>query len=368
MAPAVVGVCFGLMKPGELDALRAEVERINLELLELLNRRAELVIEIQRVKARDGIPSFVPEREQRMLETIEERNRGPFSDVVVRRLFREIFKASLGLMHDERDRERKISRARQPDDLVVHVAGQSVGAEPVVVAGPCSVESVEQMERVGRRLAALGVHFLRGGAFKPRSSPYSFQGLGERGLEILNQTARRYGLVSISEVMDPRMVERVARYADILQVGARNMYNYDLLREVGRVRKPVLLKRGLSATIDELLSSAEYIMLGGNEQVMLCERGIRTFESQTRFTLDISAVPLLRQQCPLPVLVDVSHAAGRRDILAPLARAALAAGASGVMVEVHPTPELARSDGHQQLDLDAFESFLEEIGLARSET
>ena len=218
------------------------------------------------------------------------------------------------------------------------------------------------MEEVARGLAALGVRFMRGGAYKPRSSPYSFQGLGERGLKLLEAAANRHGLVTITEVMDPRSVELVCQHADILQVGARNMYNYDLLREVGRAGKPVLLKRALSATLDELLWSAEYILVEGNEQVILCERGIRTFGGQTRNTLDISAVPLLRQQSFLPVLVDVSHAAGRRDILAPLGRAALAAGASGLMVEVHPEPAVARSDSQQQLDLDAFARFMVETG------
>jgi 3-deoxy-7-phosphoheptulonate synthase / chorismate mutase len=242
------------------------------------------------------------------------------------------------------------------------VGGQTVGAGPILIAGPCSVESPEQMERVARRLAALGVKFLRGGAFKPRSSPYSFQGLGVRGLEILRDVARRHGLVTVTEVVDTRAVETVIRHADVVQIGARNMHNYELLREVGRARVPVLLKRGLAATISEFLGSAEYVASEGNERVILCERGIRTFENQTRNTLDIAAVPLLRQQSYLPVIVDVSHAAGRTDILAPLACAALAAGANGLMVEVHPTPSVARSDPEQQLDLDQFRRFLGAIG------
>jgi 3-deoxy-7-phosphoheptulonate synthase/chorismate mutase len=219
------------------------------------------------------------------------------------------------------------------------------------------------MEEVGRLLSGLGQRFIRGGAFKPRSSPYAFQGLGKHGLEILHATARRHGLVAVTEVMDTRMVEHTARYADILQIGARNMYNYDLLREVGQCKKPVLLKRGLSATIEELLWAAEYIVSGGNEEVILCERGIRTFERQTRNTLDIAAVPLLRQKTFLPVFVDVSHAAGRRDILPALGRAALAAGANGLMVEVHPHPDLARSDSQQQLDFDEFRRFLADLSL-----
>ncbi|MCC6526326.1 MAG: bifunctional 3-deoxy-7-phosphoheptulonate synthase/chorismate mutase, partial [Polyangiaceae bacterium] len=198
--------------------------------------------------------------------------------------------------------------------------------------------------------------------FKPRSSPYAFQGLGELGLGLLAEAARRHGMVSVTEVTDTRAVELVARHADVLQVGARNMYNYDLLREVGRARKPVILKRGLSATIDELLWAAEYIVAAGNPEVVLCERGIRTFERQTRNTLDVSAVALLRRMSFLPVIADVSHAAGRRDILAPLGRAALAAGASGLMVEVHPWPAVARSDSEQQLTPAELARFLDEVG------
>jgi 3-deoxy-7-phosphoheptulonate synthase/chorismate mutase len=218
------------------------------------------------------------------------------------------------------------------------------------------------MEEVARALVAQGVRWLRGGAFKPRTTPYAFQGLGERGLAILRDVARRHGLVTVTEVTDTRLVGLVGEYADVLQVGSRNMYNYDLLRELGRIHKPVLLKRGLAATTDELLWSAEYVVSGGNEQVILCERGIRTFERQTRNTLDLSAVALLRQQSFLPVIVDVSHAAGRRDILTPLARAALAVGAQGVMVEVHPCPAVARSDSQQQLDLREFRRLAETLG------
>jgi 3-deoxy-7-phosphoheptulonate synthase/chorismate mutase len=350
------------MASSDLKSLRARVERINLQLLELFNQRARVVLGIHALKRRRGIPAFVPEREQKMLATLAKRNSGPFSDDTVRRLFREVFRASLGLMEHEQDQTYRISRGHRPGRYTFKVGGQTVGAGPILIAGPCSVESPEQMERVARRLAALGVKFLRGGAFKPRSSPYSFQGLGVRGLEILRDVARRHGLVTVTEVVDTRAVETVIRHADVVQIGARNMHNYELLREVGRARVPVLLKRGLAATISEFLGSAEYVASEGNERVILCERGIRTFENQTRNTLDIAAVPLLRQQSYLPVIVDVSHAAGRTDILAPLACAALAAGANGLMVEVHPTPSVARSDPEQQLDLEQFRRFLGAIG------
>jgi 3-deoxy-7-phosphoheptulonate synthase/chorismate mutase len=349
--------------PRDLEALRGEIEAINFQLLDLLSRRGALVSEIQKVKTREGIPTFLPEREQQMLTELVQHNPGPFSNKTVARLFKEIFRVSVDLMESQTGRTLKISRAARPSDLHIRVKELTVGASPVLVAGPCSIESEEQMEQVARFLRAKGVCFLRGGAFKPRSSPYSFQGLGLRGLQILADVARRYGLVSVTEVMDTRAVELVCRYADVLQIGARNMYNYDLLREVGRCHKPVLLKRGLSATIDEFLWSAEYIVSEGNENVILCERGIRTYEKETRNTLDISAIPLLRQKSFLPVFADVSHAAGRRDILGPLGRAALAAGANGVMVEVHPCPEVARSDSEQQLDFAGLEHFIAEAGL-----
>ena len=352
-----------MSKPEDLDALRVEMEQINTELLKLFNRRAALVERIFDVKERDDMPLLAPEREMEMLESLIERNPGPFSDDTVRHLFKELLAASRELMEVRPDKVLKISRLRKKTDLMFQVGGHTVGAEPILIAGPCSVESEEQMETVASHLAACGVKFLRGGAFKPRSSPYSFQGLGARGLQIMADAARRHGMVTVSEVLDPRAVELVAEKIDILQIGARNMYNYELLREVGMCGKPVLLKRALSATLDELLWAAEYIIAEGNERIIFCERGIRTFEAQTRFTLDISAVPLLRQHSYLPVIVDVSHAAGRRDILAALGRAALAAGADGLMVEVHPHPHSARSDGQQQLDLKRFSRFLEQIGM-----
>ena len=216
------------------------MEQINFDLLELLSRRARLVTRIQEVKTKEGVPTFVPEREQRMIERLLQRNNGPFPDESVRKLVKEVFAASGRLMEHHQEKELRISRPRRPDRSLVRVGDAVIGGEPMVLAGPCSIESAEQMDQVGRYLRSAGVKFLRGGAFKPRSSPYSFQGLGEEGLRLLQDTARRHGLVSITEVMDTRTVELVSRYADVLQVGARNMYNYDLLREVGRARRPVL--------------------------------------------------------------------------------------------------------------------------------
>ncbi|OIP29482.1 MAG: chorismate mutase [Deltaproteobacteria bacterium CG2_30_63_29] len=346
-----------------LQQLRAQVEQINFDVLKLLSQRAELVKEIQTIKDEHGIPTFNPEREARMLSRLIERNEGPFSNETICHLFKEVFRASVELMSKQGAEVLMVSRAKRAEDLHFELGDVLFGADPVIIAGPCSIEDAEQMDAVGRSLSARGVGVLRGGAFKPRSSPYAFQGLGVEGLRLLKETGDRYGMVTITEVMDPRNVELVAQYSDILQIGSRNMYNYDLLREVGQTSAPVLLKRGLSATLKELLWSAEYIMMGGNERVMLCERGIRTYAEETRHTLDISAVPLLRQMTFLPVFVDVSHAAGRRDILIPLAKAAIAAGANGLMIEVHPCPAIALSDSQQQLDLEQFGLFLDALKL-----
>jgi 3-deoxy-7-phosphoheptulonate synthase len=228
------------------------------------------------------------------------------------------------------------------------------GRELAIIAGPCSVEGREMLRQSARAIRAAGAGMLRGGAFKPRSSPYAFQGLGEAGLRMLAEVRAETGLPIVTEVMDTRQVELVAEHADVLQVGARNMQNFSLLSELGRVQRPVLLKRGLSATIKELLMAAEYVMAQGNRDVILCERGIRTFETATRNTLDVAAIPVLKAETHLPVMVDPSHAGGRADLVAPLSFAAIAAGADGLMVEVHPSPSQALSDGDQSLTLDAF--------------
>lgn len=247
------------------------------------------------------------------------------------------------------------SRTWHPEDTVVDVDGVAVGgAEVVVMAGPCSVEGVGQIEASAAAVAASGAQILRGGAFKPRSSPYSFQGLGEEGLRIMREAADAHGLKVVTEVMAESQVEAVERYAHVFQIGARNMQNFPLLKEVGRAGRPVLLKRGLSATIEEWLMSAEYVLAEGNPDVILCERGIRTFETATRNTLDLSAVPVVKQLSHLPIIVDPSHGVGIRDKVAPMAMAAVACGADGLMIETHPNPPEALSDGPQSLYLDAF--------------
>lgn len=255
------------------------------------------------------------------------------------------------------------SREFHPEDRIIRFGNgaQLGGAGVLVMAGPCAVESREQLEAAAESVAAAGVRVLRGGAFKPRTSPYSFQGLGEKALVILREVADGLGMAVITEVITPEDVPLVAQEADMLQVGARNMANFSLLSAVGSSGRPVLLKRGLGSTIEELLQAAEYILAQGNDQVAVCERGIRTFESSTRFTLDINAVPVLKQLSSLPVVIDPSHSTGRADLVAPIARAGVAAGADGLLIEVHPHPAEALSDGPQSLDPGAFARLMGEV-------
>jgi 3-deoxy-7-phosphoheptulonate synthase len=254
------------------------------------------------------------------------------------------------------------SREFHPEDSVVSVGSVRVGGGfMAMVAGPCAVESAEVLDSIAGEVKAAGANILRGGAFKPRTSPYSFQGLGEEGLKILRDAGDKHGMPVVTEVMDPRQLDVVSRYADMVQVGARNMQNFDLLREVGQTDRPVLLKRGMSATVRDLLMSAEYILAEGNHQVVLCERGVRSFEDSTRNMLDMSAVPNVKGQSHLPIIVDPSHATGRPDLIPAMARAAVAAGADGVHVEVHNCPEKALSDGPQALLPAQFSSLMEDI-------
>src|SRR5687767_6584105 len=254
------------------------------------------------------------------------------------------------------------SREFHPEDTVVRVMDTAVGdGSLTMMAGPCSVESREQLMETADAVAAAGATILRGGAFKPRSSPYSFQGLGVEALRYLAEARERTGLPVITEVMEPNQVDIVAEYADILQIGTRNMQNYSLLTAVGRVARPVMLKRGYGATVEEWLMAAEYIVSSGNPNVILCERGIRTFETYTRNTMDLAAVPLLHHLTHLPVIVDPSHATGKRWLVKPLALGGVAVGADGVMVEVHPDPDSALSDAEQQLDLKEFEALMRDL-------
>jgi len=255
------------------------------------------------------------------------------------------------------------SRHFRPEGSIIPLGkGVAVGGtEVVVMAGPCSIESAEQIEAIAAQVSKFGARVLRGGAFKPRTSPYSFQGLGPKGLEYMRRAADKCNLLVVSEVMDQTQIPLMLEYVDVLQVGARNMQNYNLLKELSKVARPILLKRGIAATIEELLLSAEYVMAGGNYNVILCERGIRTFESYTRNTLDVSAIPVIQKLSHLPIIVDPSHGTGRRDKVAPMARAAVAAGADGLLIEVHHDPEKALSDGAQSLYPDQFEQLMKEL-------
>ena len=256
------------------------------------------------------------------------------------------------------------SREFRKEDTVIDVGNARIGGKKIVVmAGPCAVENKTLLVEIAKEVKSAGAAFLRGGAFKPRTSPYAFQGLEEEGLKYLAEARDRVGLPIVTEVMDPRDITLIAKYADVLQIGARNMQNFRLLKEVGMCKKPVLLKRGISATIKEWLMSAEYIMAGGNHQVILCERGIRTYETATRNTLDLSAVPVLKQMTHLPVIVDPSHAVGKWDLVAPMAKAAVAAGADGLIIEVHSNPEEALCDGEQSLKPKSFRLLMDELRL-----
>jgi 3-deoxy-7-phosphoheptulonate synthase len=256
-----------------------------------------------------------------------------------------------------------VARSFRPEGTVVKFAnGVSIGGDEVVMmAGPCSVESREQIFAVAESVARSGAKFLRGGAFKPRSSPYTFQGLGEEALKLLREAADMYGMLVVTEVMEISQIALMLPYVDVLQVGARNMQNFNLLRELGKVRKPVLLKRGIAATIEELLLSAEYLLAGGNYEVIVCERGIRTFETYTRNTLDISAIPIVKKLSHLPIVADPSHGTGRRDKVSPMGRAAIAAGADGLLIEVHNCPDKALSDGAQSLYPEQFAQLMGEL-------
>ena len=256
-----------------------------------------------------------------------------------------------------------VSRNFHPENTVVDVDGVKIGGKQIVVmAGPCSVESIDQLREAAKAVKAGGAQFLRGGAFKPRTSPYDFQGLAEDGLKMLRKVADEVGLKVVTEIVDKDDIDVVGRYADIYQVGARNMQNFQMLKALGKADKPVMLKRGLSATISEWLNAAEYIMAGGNERVILCERGIRTYETFTRNTLDLSAVAAVKELSHLPIIVDPSHGTGRWQMVRPMARAAVAAGCDGLIIEVHPHPEIALSDGDQSLTPKNFEQLMDELG------
>lgn len=255
-----------------------------------------------------------------------------------------------------------VARETKHENTIIDIKGVQIGGKEVVMmAGPCSIESEEQMFEVARAIKNAGCRVLRGGAFKPRTSPHQFQGLGVKGLEIMKKVADEFDMVTVTEVLDPRDVEVVAQHVDMFQIGARNMQNFTLLKEVGRANKPVLLKRGMSATIKEFLLAAEYVMSEGNPNVILCERGIRTFETDTRNTLPLATVPLVKELSHLPIIVDPSHGTGKRDLVAPMSRASVACGADGLIIEVHPNPDKALTDGDQTISNEQFAALMDEL-------
>ena len=346
------------MSHKELNRRRKQLDEINLQLLDLFSKRAHISKAIGQIKEQIGLTKRDAVRENEMIKQLLIHNKGPMDNETVKQLFEKIFHISLQLQQTPL----LISRRHQSDDTVIDLKPTSIGGgTPVFIAGPCSVESYDQVRQIATSLRHLNVPIMRGGAFKPRTSPYDFQGLGIEGLKILKEVATEFGLKTVSEIVDAAHISIAHRYIDIIQIGSRNMHNFELLKAAGQADIPVLLKRGLCATLDEWMHAAEYIVSQGNRQVILIERGIRTYETATRNTLDISAIPILKQETHLPVLVDVSHSTGRKNIFLPCAKAALAAGADGLMVEVHPNPAVALSDVGQQLDLEQFEQFFEQL-------
>ncbi len=336
----------------ELERLRTEIDEISIKILNLLNKRAEVVKKIGLEKEKLGIEISNPLREETLNSILCKNNKGPFSNEAIKRIFKTIYDESKDI---------QINKDNNISNLKIDLGnGIFIGKDclPIMIAGPCSVESEEQLDKTASFVHETGVKILRGGAYKPRTSPYSFQGLGEKGLILLNKYAKKYGMLSVSEATTIENLKFVEKYCDIIQIGARNMYSYPLLEAVGQLRKPVILKRHFSATIKELLLSAEYIRKGGNKNIILCERGIRTFETSTRNTLDISSIPILKKESYYPVIVDLSHSAGRKDILNSLLLAVLGVGVDGIMVETHINPDEALSDGNQQMNRDEFFDFM----------
>ncbi len=344
-----------------IEALRRRIDELNLDLLRTLSERASVAEAIGRRQTEVGLSHYDPMREQQMLDALVTANRGPFSDATVKSLFKQVFQASMQLEQEQDKVQYLTSRRHRREDTIVWVGDVAIGGDhpAVLVAGPCAIESREQVMATAAHVASRGVKLFRGGAYKPRTDPYSFQGLGVEGLELGREACDAHGLHFVAEIMDAADLPSFERYVDVIQIGARNMQNFRLLKAVGRSRRPVLLKRGLSATIEEWVMAAEYLLHEGNQNVVLCERGIRTFERFTRNTLDVSAVALAKLETHLPVLVDVTHSGGRRDLLVPLTKAALAVGADGIMVEVHPNPAVALSDQKQQVDFDGFDAYLD---------
>ncbi len=351
------------MSKERVQELRGQIDTINMQLLELLSQRARVVSEIGKIHTQLGVEHYDPQREAEMLTTLEMANQGPFPNETIKALFREIFRASMALEEQQAKAKIKVQRTSPDQKTIITMPdGTELGNSHFqIIAGPCAVESFEQMDSTAAELAKRGVKFLRGMAYKPRTSPYEFQGMGEPGLQIARQVADKYGMYIVSEIMDASQIPMMSDYVDIFWIGARNMQNSFLLRAIGKQSKPVILKRGLAATLEEFMYAAEYIVSGGNPNVILIERGIRTYEKSTRNMLDIGGAMVLKLESHLPVVIDISHSAGRRDIAIPMARVAKASGADGMMVEVHPNPPVAMSDAKQQLYFEQFHAVMDAL-------
>lgn len=350
------------MSQAKIQELRQQIDGLNQRILHLLSERGRIASEIGSIQTQSGFSQYDPKRELDMLKALTDANQGPFSDAVIKELFKNIFQASMETSKSAEKPKFLYSREGR-DDTVIMIGDVPVGGghPAALIAGPCAIESKEQVEVTAAHVASRGIKLFRGGAFKPRSSPYSFQGLGEQALQWAREACDQHGLKFVAEIMDAGDLDLCLDYVDVLQIGARNSQNFTLLKAIGKTDRPVFLKRGLSGTIEEWIMSAEYILSGGNPNVILCERGIRTYEKYTRNTLDVSAVALAKLETHLPVFVDATHSGGRRDLLVPLTKAGLAAGADGIMVEVHPNPAVALSDQKQQMDFDQFDSYLEAV-------
>src|SRR5699024_11004583 len=345
----------------DVEALQKQIDDIHLELLALFNRRARLAKRMSDLnKTANDQPRLTTERD--MLSTIIAQNDGPLDDDAIEHIFKALFKANEKWLEKYERDNRLVSRKMHSDNTIIDINGAVFGnGTPQYIIGPCAVDSEAQVAHVAEAAKVRGLKLLRGGAFKPRTSPYDFQGLGMEGLRILRRVADDYDLAIVSEIVDPAHIEDAVNLLDVIQIGSRNMQNFELLKAVGEVDKPVLLKRGMSATIAEFVYAAEYMLSRASSAVIVCEREMRTYETATRNTLDISAVPVLQHETHLPVIVDVTHSTGRRDLLLPVAKAALAIGADGIMAEVHPNPDAALSDAVQQMDLSMFNMFMDEL-------
>ncbi len=342
----------------ELNILYHEIHSNNLEIMNLINKQYLLLSQYITANETDCHEKYLIKE---MLQKIINSNDDEINNKLVKEIFLKILDSIPGYIGTDNGKKLLVSGKANIKFNKIHEMFNVPKDLPVVVAGPCAIESIECLDIVARSLMKNNVRFIRGGAYKPRTSPYDFQGLKEEALKILYQVSKRYDLISVTEVVDTRDVERVISYTDILQIGTRNMQNYELLKEVGKTNHPVILKRGMSATLNEFMLAAEYMAIQGNRNIILCERGIRTFETKTRNTLDISCIPIIKNETDLPIIVDLSHSLGRKDIVTPIAKSILAAGADGVMLEVHPNPDIALSDSKQQLNIDEFENFLRAI-------